>query len=336
MSRDHVHGGVRAAAGLGATRAKREVTHLAFHAARQNAAATGTEQERADFCEDRVARPLQPTHRPRGGMTATCVSVRRVTCSVWVNEARPGQRSTAARRAPRSCVFTSSNTEPISQCSSKSVLSSAARACAGSKHEGDGGSLAEDGAAAIPRQGWCPPHQYRRHRWARVRCLPATNRFSCECRTPDDVLPPVIIGRRARAGASLCVTRRTPERLSASTRDAAAVTVGRRLVRASAGFDDAARSATDKLLHAATTAGFRRVPPCGVTATGAVVRAHHSIVHRLERIHPGLGTYCKCAAWQKTPNLPGTISTARHLLERAASPSKHEQMCRVNTPIKCS
>ena len=66
MSRDEVHGGVRAAGGLGATRAEREVTHVAFHDARHDAAATGADWERANFGEDRVARHLQPTHGPRG------------------------------------------------------------------------------------------------------------------------------------------------------------------------------------------------------------------------------------------------------------------------------
>ena len=66
MSRDDVHGGVCAAGGVGAPRAEREVTHLAFHPARRDAAATGADRERADFGEDRVTRHLQPTHGTRG------------------------------------------------------------------------------------------------------------------------------------------------------------------------------------------------------------------------------------------------------------------------------
>ena len=66
MSRDDVHGGVCAAGGVGAPRAEREVTHLAFHPARHDAAATGADRERADFGEDRVTRHLQPTHGTRG------------------------------------------------------------------------------------------------------------------------------------------------------------------------------------------------------------------------------------------------------------------------------
>ena len=66
MSRDDVHGGVCAAGGVGAPRAEREVTHLAFHPARHDAAATGADRERVDFGEDRVTRHLQPTHGRRG------------------------------------------------------------------------------------------------------------------------------------------------------------------------------------------------------------------------------------------------------------------------------
>lgn len=56
MSRDDVYGGVRAAGGLGATRAEREVTHLALYAVRHDAAVTGAHRERANFGEDRAAR----------------------------------------------------------------------------------------------------------------------------------------------------------------------------------------------------------------------------------------------------------------------------------------
>ena len=66
MSADDVGGGVGAARGLGAARAEGKITHLPFHAARHDAAATRVHANGAQLGENDLTRVALASHGPRG------------------------------------------------------------------------------------------------------------------------------------------------------------------------------------------------------------------------------------------------------------------------------
>ena len=66
MSADDVGGGVGEARRLGAARAEGKITHLPFHAARHDAAATRVHADGAQLGQDVLPCHLVPPHGPRG------------------------------------------------------------------------------------------------------------------------------------------------------------------------------------------------------------------------------------------------------------------------------